>query len=730
MARPQHSNSSSNSLRMTLGAGDGAFVFMHCLATRTLALLAAIAWATPLPAQTNMSTELDDPYLWLEEVDGARALDFARVASTRTLAELRERAEFFQIRDEVRDVLDSRDRIAQVAVHGDHLYNFWQDRANPRGLWRRTSWAEYRKPQTVWETVLDIDALARDEKENWVWKNAQCLPPRGERCLISLSRGGGDAIVVREFDLGKRQFVGDGFLLAEAKSDVEWRDRDTIYVSTDFGPGSMTDSGYPRIVKRWKRGTALAQAVTIFEGDRTDVGVGAWVDHDVRDGATRITEGVVRSIAFYNSEMFVLRDGAPLRLAVPNDAAAKIVGPWLIVRLRSAWNPGNRSYPAGVLIATKVREFLDGKRTFEVLFEPTARTALQNWSATRNAIVLDVLDNVRSRIWVVTPTDNTWRRQEVALPSLGAASARPVDRYESDQVFITYQDFLTPPTLFLGAARQPVEKLKSMPAFFDASRMTVQQLEAKSRDGTSVPYFVVGSSGVKNAPTMLYGYGGFENALEPFYSGTLGRAWLARGGVLVVANIRGGGEFGPAWHQAALKEKRQNAFDDFIAIAEDLARRGIAQPRQIGIRGGSNGGLLVGAALTQRPELFGAAVAQVPLLDMKRYNKLLAGASWMAEYGDPDVAEQWAYIAKYSPYQNVRKDARYPPTLFVTSTRDDRVHPAHARKMFARMREQGHDAWYYENIEGGHGAASNNEQRALMAAIEYTFLWKHLGGKP
>ena len=437
----------------------------------------------------------------------------------------------------------------------------------------------------------------------------------------------------------------------------------------------------------------------------------------------------VRSIAFYNSETFVLRDGAPLRLAVPNDAAAKIVGPWLIVRLRSAWNTGNRSYPAGALIATKVREFLDGKRTFEVLFEPTPRAALQNWSATRNAIVLDVLDNVQSRVWIMTPADNSWRRQEVALPSLGAASARPVDRYESDQVFITYQDFLTPPTLFLGAARQPVEKLKSMPAFFDASRMTVQQLEAKSRDGTSVPYFVVGSPGVKNAPTMLYGYGGFENALEPFYSGTLGRAWLARGGVLVVANIRGGGEFGPAWHQAALKEKRQNAFDDFIAIAEDLARRGIAQPRQIGIRGGSNGGLLVGAALTQRPELFGAAVAQVPLLDMKRYNKLLAGASWMAEYGDPDVAEQWAYIAKYSPYQNVRKDARYPPTLFVTSTRDDRVHPAHARKMFARMREQGHDAWYYENIEGGHGAASNNEQRALMAAIEYTFLWKHLGGK-
>ncbi len=701
---------------------------MNRLATGALALL-AVAWATA-SAQTPMPTELADPYLWLEEVDGARALDFARAVSARTLADLTKRTEFAQIRDEVREVLDSRERIAEVAVHGDHLYNFWQDGANPRGLWRRTTWAEYRKPQPEWETVLDVDALARSETENWVWKSAECLPPRGDRCLLGLSRGGGDAIVVREFDLAQRKFVTDGFVLPEAKSDVTWRDLDTIYVGTDFGPGSMTDSGYARIVKRWSRGTPLAQAVTVFEGQRSDVGVDPWVEHDIRERGARITEGVRRAIAFYNSELFVLRDGAPVRVAVPNDADAQIVGQWLIVRLRSAWEINGRSYAAGALIVVHALEFLAGKRVFDVLFEPTARTALQNWSATRNTIVLDVLDNVRSRVFVATPAENGWLRQEVALPSVGAASGRPVDRHESDQIFITYQDFLTPPTLFIGTASRPVEKLKSMPAFFDASSMTAQQLEATSRDGTRVPYFVVGPRGVRNAPTMLYGYGGFEIAMEPFYSGALGRAWLARGGVLVIANIRGGGEFGPPWHQAALKEKRQNAFDDFIAIAEDLARRGIAQPQQIGIRGGSNGGLLVGAALTQRPELFGAAVAQVPLLDMRRYNKLLAGASWMAEYGDPDVPEQWAYISKYSPYQNVRKDVRYPPTLFVTSTRDDRVHPAHARKMFARMREQGHDVWYYENIEGGHGAASNNEQRALMTAIEYTFLWKHLGGRP
>ena len=702
---------------------------MNRFASRVLVLLAAAVWLPELPAQTTMPTEVADPYLWLEEVDGARALDFVRAANTRTLSELRERAEFAQIRDEVREVLDSRERVAHVSMHGDYLYNFWQDRANPRGLWRRTTWAEYKKAQPSWQTVLDIDALARDEKENWVWKNAQCLPPRGDQCLISLSRGGGDAIVVREFDLAKLKFVTDGFVLAEAKSEVEWRDLNTIYVGTDFGSGSLTDSGYPRIVKRWQRGTPLAQAVTVFEGQRTDVGVSPWVDFDFRDGSTRISEGIRRSIAFFNGETFLLRDGALVRLAVPDDAVAQIVGEWLVVRLRSAWSVGARSYPAGSLIVTNAREFSEGKRSFDVLFEPAARTALNNWSATRNTIVLDVLDNVRSSIWIMAPTAGGWRRQDITLPSLGAASARPVDRYTSDEVFVTYQDFLTPPTLFIGTAGKPVETLKSMPAFFDAAPMTVQQLEARSADGTLVPYFVIGARDVKNAPTMLYGYGGFEVSLEPFYSGALGRAWLARGGVLVIANIRGGGEFGPAWHQAALKEKRQNAFDDFIAIAEDLSRRGIAQAKHVGVRGGSNGGLLVGAALTQRPELFGAAVAQVPLLDMKRYNKLLAGASWMAEYGDPDMPEQWAYISKYSPYQNMRKGVHYPPTLFVTSTRDDRVHPAHARKMFARMREQGHDAWYYENVEGGHGAASNNEQRALMTAIEYTFLWKHLGGQ-
>ncbi|MBA2411688.1 MAG: S9 family peptidase, partial [Burkholderiaceae bacterium] len=431
-----------------------------------------------------MVTEPDDPYLWLEEVESARALEFAGTAGARTNEELRKRPEFAQIRDDVREVLDSRDRIAQIAVHGGHLYNFWQDAVNPRGLWRRTTWAEYRKPLPAWETVLDIDALARSEKENWVWKNAQCLPPHGDRCLLILSRGGGDAAVVREFDLLMRSFVTDGFSLPEAKSEVTWRDRDTVYVATDFGAGSLTDSGYPRVVKRWTRSTSLAQAVTVYEGQPTDVAVAAWVDHDISDGTTRISEGVRRSIAFYDGETFMLRAGTLVRLALPNDAAPQLVGPWLIVRLRTPWTVDGRTYAGGALIATHAQEFLDGKRSFEILFAPTPRTALQSWSATRNTIVLDVLDNVRSRILTLSPAGGGWHQHEIVLPSLGAASARPVDRYESDQVLITYQDFLTPPTLFMAAPLEPIERLKSMPAFFNTSAMTVQQLEATSRDGT------------------------------------------------------------------------------------------------------------------------------------------------------------------------------------------------------------------------------------------------------
>lgn len=672
-----------------------------------------------------------DPYLWLEDVTGAKALEFVQAQNARTMSQLEGRPEYASIRTQVRNVLDSKERIPFVTQMGDRLYNFWRDANNPRGVWRRTTWAEYKKPQPQWETVLDLDALARDEHENWVWSGVSCLAPDYARCALRLSRGGGDAVVIREFDIPSKRFVADGFNLPEAKSDFTWRDIDTAYIGTDFGPGSMTDSGYPRIIKRWKRGTPLAQAQTVFEGQKTDVSVEAWVDH--RPGYFR--EGFGRSIAFYNGETYVLRDGKTERIDVPNDAMPALVRDWLIVRLRDAWTVGGQTYPQGALIGIRAAAFAAGDRKFQVLYAPSATASLQNWTPTRDALLLDVLDNVRSRVFELTEADGQWQSRELALPGKGAASVSAVDSDTSNAYWLVYEDFLTPSTLSVGeVGKAGTTALKSSPSFFDPKGLRVVQREAVSKDGTRVPYFVVGRLDAVGktagpAPTLLYGYGGFEVTMEPWYSGSFGQAWLARGGVFVLANIRGGGEFGPQWHQAAIKTHRQKAYDDFIAVAEDVERTGLTTRKQLGIMGGSNGGLLVGAVMVERPDLFGAVVCQVPLLDMKRYNKLLAGASWMAEYGDPDQPEDWAALSKYSPYQNVRADVKYPPVLFTTSTRDDRVHPGHARKMVARMLEQGHkQVLYYENTEGGHAGAANNEQRAKMVALEFTFLWRELSG--
>ncbi len=683
-------------------------------------------------AQSTLDdSALDDPFLWLEEVDGAAALEFVRSENARTLNQLGTSEIFTTIRDEVREVLDSRQRIPMVDDWAGQLYNFWQDRDHPRGVWRRTSWTEYRKTEPRWTVVLDLDGLARAEGENWVWKGAHCLPPGDCRCLVALSRGGGDAVVIREFDLVSCDFVQHGFSVPEAKTEVVWRDIDTLYIASDFGRDTLTDSGYARTVRRWTRGSPLSNAPTVFEGERSDVGVGAWVEHDPRS----FSEGFVRSIAFYRSETWLLANDMPerpIRLELPADAEASLAGRWLIVRLRSAWEVGTTRHEAGALIVIDASSFLAGAREFATLFTPTSRTALGSWVATRSGIVLHVLDNVRSRVWWLSPANAGWTRYEIDLPGTGTATIAAVDRHRCDDVWVTYQDFLSPITLGVSRSGAPNAMLKSMPPLYPAEDMSVEQFEARSADGTQVPYFVVArseSSGESGRPTLLHGYGGFEISLLPAYNATLGRAWLARGGRYVVANIRGGGEFGPRWHQAALKANRQRAFDDFIAVANDVVRRGLASSQRLGIVGGSNGGLLIGAVLMQRPELFGAAVCQVPLLDMRRYSVLLAGASWMAEYGDPDVPADWATLSRYSPYQNVRRDRFYPPTLFITSTRDDRVHPGHARKMFAKMKAQGHRVWYYENVEGGHAGAADNAQRSLMLAVQYAFLWRTLSAQ-
>jgi len=668
----------------------------------------------------------DDPYRWLEDVDGDRALDWVRARNRVAQQALEATAAFKAIHPRLLSIYDSTARIPFVSRIGAHYYNFWRDAQQVRGVWRRTTLAEYRKAEPAWETVLDLDALAAREQENWVWKGASSVHPGHDRCLLSLSRGGGDAVVVREFDLPAKAFVIDGFQLPEAKSDVVWADRDRVFVATDFGAGSLTDSGYPRTVREWRRGTALADAPTVFAGETGDVAAGAWVI----DSGGHHHELIRRSTSFFSGEDWLRVDGRFQRLDVPDDARVGLWRDQLTVELRSDWAIGGVVHPQGAELVIGLAAFLAGERGFAHLYTPGPRKSLAGTTALRSALIVNELDKVRSRLYALQPVDGRWTRTPIEAPAFGTLAVAAVDDDDSDDYWLTATDFLTPTRLSLASLGQPgQELLKSLPGYFDTTRLVISQHEASSRDGTRVPYFQVSRQGIEldgRNPTLLYGYGGFEVSMQPGYSAGLGAAWLESGGVYVLANIRGGGEFGPAWHQAALKAKRQCAYDDFIAIAEDLQRRKLTSPRHLGIQGGSNGGLLMGVMLTQRPELFGAVVCQVPLLDMRRYNQLLAGASWIGEYGNPDVPEEWAWIAKYSPYQNVAKDAKYPRVLFTTSTRDDRVHPGHARKMAARMAEQGHDFLYYENIEGGHGGAANNRQQAYMNALAYSFLWQQL----
>ena len=699
--------------------------------------IASVLMLTSMPHAAAQTTPPTDPYLWLEDVQGERALDWARARNAESQAKLEASPNFKSDREKLLSILDNRDQIPYVTRRGAHFYNFWKDAEHKRGLWRRTSLAEYRKPQPQWEILLDLDALAAAEGENWVWAGAQCLEPAYNQCLLSLSRGGADAQVVREFDIAKRSFVKDGFTLPEAKSEVHWKDANTLLVATDFGPDSMTHSGYPRTIKEWKRGTALTTAQTLFNAEISDVAASA--DVDLTPGFERTV--LSRAADFFNSESFLLQGGKLSHIAKPSDATLFWHRDWAFLQLRSDYTVGGTLYPAGALLATPFDALARGKPHFDVLFAPTATRSLAQGgvSLTRDHLLLSILDNVAGRLEEVGHKNGAWQHRVVQAPFPGTLSAGalydasvPKDPYANDY-FLNYADFLTPDSLYLGhIGSDKRELLKSRPSFYDAQGMRVEQLFATSKDGTKIPYFVVWPKGAKadgNNPTILYGYGGYEISEVPRYSGAYGVAWHARGGVLVVANIRGGGEFGPTWHTSATKEHKQRSYDDFAAVAEDLIARKISSPQHLGIYGGSNGGLLVGAVMVQRPELFAAVLCSVPLLDMQRYHKLLAGNSWMAEYGDPDKAEEWAWISQYSPYQNVKAGVKYPKVLFTTSTRDDRVHPGHARKMTARMLEQGHDVLYYENIEGGHGGAADNTQRAQLQALQYAFLWGALSGK-
>ncbi|OBI44381.1 prolyl oligopeptidase [Mycobacterium colombiense] len=662
-----------------------------------------------------------DPYLWLEDVTGDEALDWVRARNEPTLARFRDE-NFERMRTEALEVLDTDARIPYVVRRGEHLYNFWRDAANPRGLWRRTTLDSYRTESPEWDVLIDVDELGRADGEKWVWAGAGVIYPEYTRALVSLSRGGSDASIVREFDMLTRQFVDDGFQLPEAKSQVSWADPDTVLVGTDFGPDSLTDSGYPRVVKRWRRGTPLTEAETVFEGARSDVNVVASASRI--PGYERTLIG--RALDFWNEEVYELRGTELIRIDAPTDASVSLHREWLLIELRSDWSLGEATYTAGSLLAANYDEFLAGTAQLQVIFEPDQHTALNHYAWTEDRLLIVSLADVASRVEIVTPGD--WRRESVAgIPAATNTVVVSADD-TGDEFFLDSSGFDSPSRLMRGTDDGQLEQIKSAPGFFDAENISVAQNFVTSQDGTSIPYFVVRGPRASDgpAPTLLYGYGGFESSNTPGYSGVLGRLWLARGGTYVLANIRGGGEYGPGWHTQAMREGRHKVAEDFAAVATDLVDRGITTVEQLGAQGGSNGGLLMGIMLTQYPERFGALVCSVPLLDMKRYHLLLAGASWVAEYGDPDNPDDWAFISEYSPYQNVSSTRRYPPVLMTTSTRDDRVHPGHARKMTAALEAAGHPVFYYENIEGGHAGAADNEQVAFKSALTYSFLWQML----
>ena len=708
---------------------------MPALPQTCQSLLFAVGLAAASVSGTAIAKEAtvtDDPYAWLEEVEGPRALEWVHARNAKTDAEYTGNTQFKQLEASILEILDSDAKIPDVQKIGGHSYNFWRDAPHQRGLWRRTTLDEYRKDKPRWETVIDLDALNAQENEQWVWHGAECLRPDYQRCLISLSRGGSDADVTREFDLTRKAWVKDGFYRPEAKGSLTWLDRDHVYVATDFGKGSMTSSGYARTVRLWKRGTPMEQATPVYEGQDSDMMVAAW--HDPTPGFER--DFVERTLAFYNNELFLRgADGKLDKLDLPNSANKEVRREWLLVEPRDPFEAGGKTYPAGSLIAIRFDDFQAGKRDFVTLFAPTQTSSLAGTTWTRGHLIVNVLDDVKNKLTVLTPPSDAgeWKREAfVGAPTFGTIMVGAVDSIDSDAVWLSASDFLTPSTLALAEPGRQPEVLKTMPSFFDASKHTIEQHFATSKDGTRVPYFVVRPKDLKfdgQAPTLLYGYGGFEVSMTPKYSGGIGRGWLDKGGVYVVANIRGGGEYGPRWHQAALKANRHKAYEDFAAVGRDLIARKITSTPHLGVQGGSNGGLLTGNMLVQYPEKFGAVVIQVPLLDMKRYSHLLAGASWMAEYGDPDKPEEWAFIKTFSPYHLFDPARDYPPTLFTTSTRDDRVHPGHARKMMASMLAAGKDVRYYENIEGGHGGAADNKQAAHMWALTYTFLWQQLSGK-
>jgi prolyl oligopeptidase len=668
------------------------------------------------------SNAQEDPFKWLEEVEGDRALDFVKKQNKITEDRLSTHKVYQEIYSKSLEIYNSPDKIAYPTVNGDFIYNFWQDKEHVRGIWRKASKQSYESGSPEWEVLLDLDEMSKKDNVQWVFKGASGLHPTYDLFLVNLSKGGGDAVEIREFDVNRKAFVEGGFLIEESKGGASFLDRNTVIVSTDFGDNTMTTSGYPRQARIWKRGTPLQEAKLVYEAEKTDMG--SW-GGQLRDGAESYTL-ITKYITIFTSHTNIWIHDRLVKLDIPVDAAVSgLLNNQLVLNLKSDWNVNGMNYPQGTLISLNFKELIKGQKKIQVILQPDALTSVQEVSSTKSKLLVNLLTNVKSELYIYSFDNGKWASEKVDAPDFGTIGLAATDEL-SDEYYFTFTNFLTPTTLFIAnAGDNTFEAFKSLPAYFDGSKYQVQQFQAKSKDGTMVPYFVVSSKSTKldgKNPTLLYAYGGFEVSEVPNYSATTGTAWLENGGLYVLANIRGGGEFGPKWHQSGLKEKRQNVYDDFHAVAEDLISRKITSNKNLGIFGGSNGGLLVGVAFTQRPDLYQAVVCAVPLLDMQRYNQLLAGASWMGEYGDPDKPEEWAFIKKYSPYHNLKEGVDYPEVYFFTSTKDDRVHPGHARKMAAKMIDMGYPVLYYENMEGGHAGSSTNEQRAKSTALMFSYL--------
>eukprot|EP00512_Aurantiochytrium_limacinum_P013841 CAMPEP_0171575800 /NCGR_PEP_ID=MMETSP0961-20121227/6211_1 /TAXON_ID=87120 /ORGANISM="Aurantiochytrium limacinum, Strain ATCCMYA-1381" /LENGTH=728 /DNA_ID=CAMNT_0012131461 /DNA_START=112 /DNA_END=2298 /DNA_ORIENTATION=- len=722
---------------------------------QTVALAGFAAGAATVVRLLRTRSLARDPLQWLEEVDSKEALDWVNAQNAALPVD--GKGEMYE---SLLKILDSKEKIPYVGKIGELYYNFWKDDEHERGIWRCTTLEEYAKQEPKWETVIDVDALAAQDDQKWVWKGYDVLDEgedvEPERMLVYLSPGGGDAVTAREFNLKTRKFIQETeqpFQIPVAKMGVSWKDRDTLIIGTDFGPDSMTSSGYPRIVKEWRRGTSLEDAKVIYEGKVSDVSVrGVYVKE--RQGVE--FQASSRAMGFYSNEVFVHSikglknpDGSDFKLPsnafkipVPDDADASYFADQILIELRSDW----KGFKKGSLLSAPMTKLLTFANEADVkadvlqaLFQPTERVALSGFTKLKSRLLLDLLDSVRSRLemWRYDAAASSWVKDRLPegsagiTPSVNMIHTWALKGKESDLYWSLAEGYTLPCTLSLvdATGKSPTKTLKQEPTRYNSDGVVVEQYQAKSKDGTMVPYFQVGLKQDGEAtprPTLLYGYGGFEISLTPAYQATTGMCWLEKGNVYVCANIRGGGEFGPSWHQAALKENRNKAYEDFEAIAQDLVRRKVTTAAKLGIMGGSNGGLLMGNMLTRSPELFGAVVCMVPLLDMKRYTKLLAGASWIAEYGDPDTKE-WDFLQNYSPYHKLEKTKKYPPVLFTTSTRDDRVAPAHSRKMAKKMIDMSiPNVFHYENVEGGHGGASTNAQRAYMWTLCYQFLEKYL----